>query len=70
VDREIGDQAFRVPVKHDRRGTPQPLCRPLISNTDLFSYDVAGDGSRFIVNTFAKPASAPPLDIVLNATAQ
>jgi hypothetical protein len=53
-------------------GTPQPLFRvrgrPQISNTDLFSYDVVKDGSRFIVNTFAKPVSVPPMDIVLNAT--
>ena len=54
-------------------GTPQPLFRvrprPPISNTDLFSYDVSKDGSRFIVNRYVKPSSVPPLDIVLNATA-
>jgi Tol biopolymer transport system component len=54
-------------------GTPQPLFRvrgrPQISNTDLFSYDVTRDGSRFIVNTFVRPASVPPLEIVIDATA-
>ena len=54
-------------------GTPQPLFRvrprPPISNTDLFSYDVSKDGSRFIVNRYVKPSSVPPLDILLNATA-
>ena len=54
-------------------GTPQPLFRvrprPPISNTDVFSYDVTKDGSRFIVNRYVKPSSIPPLDILLNATA-
>jgi eukaryotic-like serine/threonine-protein kinase len=54
-------------------GTPQPLFRvrprPPISNTDVFSYDVSKDGSRFIVNRYVKPSSVPPLDILLNATA-
>ena len=53
-------------------GTPQPLFRvrgrPVVSNTDLFSYDVTKDGSRFLVNTYAAPTSVTPLDIVLNAT--
>ena len=54
-------------------GTPQALFRvrprPPVSNTDLFSYDVSKDGSRFIVNRYVKPTSVPPLDILLNATA-
>jgi Tol biopolymer transport system component/tRNA A-37 threonylcarbamoyl transferase component Bud32 len=54
-------------------GPPQPLFRvsprPPISNTDLFSYDVSKDGSRFIVNRYVKPSSVPPLNILLNATA-
>jgi len=54
-------------------GTAQPLfrvrSRAPISNTDAFSYDVVKDGSRFIVNRYVKPASVPPLDILLNATA-
>lgn len=54
-------------------GTPQPLFRvhprAPISNTDVFSYDVTKDGSRFIVNRYVKPSFVPPLDILLNATA-
>ena len=54
-------------------GTAQPLfrvrSRAPISNTDVFSYDVSKDGSRFIVNRYVKPSSVPPLDILLNATA-
>jgi Tol biopolymer transport system component len=54
-------------------GTAQPLfrvrARAPISNTDVFSYDVSKDGSRFIVNRYVKPSSVPPLDILLNATA-
>ena len=54
-------------------GTAQPLfrvrSRAPISNTDVFSYDVLKDGSRFIVNRYLKPSSVPPLDILLNATA-
>jgi hypothetical protein len=54
-------------------GTAQPLFRARprapISNTDVFSYDVVKDGSRFIVNRYVKPSSVPPLDILLNATA-
>jgi Tol biopolymer transport system component len=53
-------------------GTPQPLFqldgRAPISSTDLFTYDVANDGKRFLVNRYLKPASVPPLNIVLNAT--
>ena len=53
-------------------GTPQPLFRVHLrapfSNTDVFSYDVTKDGSRFIVNRYVKPSSVPPLDIY-NATA-
>jgi len=55
------------------RGTPQALfrvhSRAPISNTDVFSYDVSKDGSRFIVNRYVKPPFVPPLEIVLNATA-
>ena len=54
-------------------GTAQPLfrvrTRAPISNTDVFSYDVSKDGSRFIMNRYVKPSSVPPLDILLNATA-
>jgi eukaryotic-like serine/threonine-protein kinase len=54
-------------------GTAHPLfrvrSRAPTSNTDVFSYDVSKDGSRFIVNRYVKPSSVPPLDIWLNATA-
>jgi Tol biopolymer transport system component len=53
-------------------GTARPLfrvrTRAPISNTDVFSYDVVKDGSRFIVNRYVKPSSVPPLDLLLNAT--
>jgi len=51
-------------------GTPQTLFqldgRAPISSTDLFTYDVAKDGQRFLVNRYLKPASVPPLNIILN----
>ena len=31
--------------------------------------DVTNDGKRFLVNRYVKPASVPPLNIVLHATA-
>jgi len=53
-------------------GVPQQLfqtrSRAPISSADLFSYDVAADG-RFLVNRYVTPAHAPPLNIILNATA-
>ena len=42
--------------------------RPYISSTDLFTYDVTRDGSRFLVDRYFRPASIPPLNIVLHAT--
>ena len=55
-------------------GTPAPLFqfhgRAAISSTDVFSYDVAKDGKRFLVNRYVKPASITPLTIVLNAGAE
>jgi Tol biopolymer transport system component len=54
-------------------GTAKPLFqfhgRAAISSTDVFSYDVAKDGKRFLVNRYVKPASITPLTIVLNASA-
>ena len=62
-----------IPGSTFARGTPQPLfrmrARAPLSNTDVFSYDVVKDGSRFIVNRYVKPSSVPPLGILLNATA-
>jgi Tol biopolymer transport system component len=54
-------------------GPPRPLfrarVRPRLSNSDLFSYDVTRDGSRFIVNQYLPPSAVAPLEILLNATA-
>ena len=43
--------------------------RAPISSTDLFTYDVAPDGKRFLVNRYVPPEHPVPLTIVLNATA-
>lgn len=55
-------------------GAPTPLFqihgRAQISSTDLFTYDVAKDGKRFLVNRYAKPDHIPPLTIVLNSNAE
>jgi len=52
-------------------GAPHPLfqirSRAAISATDHFSYDVAGDGRRFLVNQYVKPDHVDPLTIVLHA---
>jgi Tol biopolymer transport system component len=54
-------------------GTPAPLFqihgRAPISSTDVFTYDVAKDGKRFLVNRYVKPEHVPPLTILLNAPA-
>jgi len=50
-------------------GTPVPLFqihgRAPISSTDLFTYDVAKDGKRFLVNRYVRPEHVPPLTILL-----
>jgi len=43
--------------------------RAPISSTDLFTYDVAKDGKRFLVNRYVKPGQIPPLVVVLNSAA-
>lgn len=52
-------------------GTPAPLFqvhgRAPISSTDVFTYDVAKDGKRFLVNRYVRPEHVPPLTILLNA---
>jgi eukaryotic-like serine/threonine-protein kinase len=52
-------------------GTPAALFqvhgRAPISSTDLFTYDVAKDGKRFLVNRYVKPEHVAPLTILLNA---
>jgi len=54
-------------------GTPTPLfslhARSPISSTDIFSYDVSKDGTRFLVNRYLRPEHVSPLTIVLNAPA-
>ena len=54
-------------------GTPAPLFqihgRAPISSTDIFTYDVAKDGKRFLVNRYVKPEHVAPLTILLNAAA-
>ena len=51
-------------------GTPTPLFqihgRAPISSTDVFTYDVAKDGKRFLVNRYVKPEHVAPLTILLN----
>jgi Tol biopolymer transport system component len=53
-------------------GTPSALFqihgRAPISSTDLFTYDVAKDGKRFLVNRYVKPDHVEPLTVVLNST--
>jgi Tol biopolymer transport system component len=50
-------------------GTPAPLFqvhgRAPISSTDVFTYDVANDGKRFLVNRYVKPEHVAPLTILL-----
>ncbi|MGA9526504.1 MAG: protein kinase [Terriglobales bacterium] len=50
-------------------GTPAALFqihgRAPISSTDIFTYDVAKDGKRFLVNRYVKPEHVPPLTILL-----
>ncbi len=53
-------------------GTPAPLFeiqgRAPISSTDSFTYDVAKDGKRFLVNHYVKPEHVAPLTILLQTT--
>jgi Tol biopolymer transport system component len=67
-------ELMAVPVNADATfvtGSPLPLFqvhgRASISNTDIFTYDVAKDGQRFLVNRYVKPEHVAPLTIVLNA---
>jgi hypothetical protein len=51
-------------------GTPVALFqthrRQPVSSQDVFSYDVSGDGQRFLVITKMDEANAAPLSIHLN----
>jgi Tol biopolymer transport system component len=53
-------------------GTPIPLFqiqgRAPISSTDVFTYDVAKDGKRFLVNRYVKPEHVSPLTILLDVS--
>ncbi|MGA2184675.1 MAG: protein kinase [Bryobacteraceae bacterium] len=53
---------------------PVPLfqihARAPISSSDVFTYDAAKDGQRFLVNRYVKPDRITPLSIVLNAAAE
>jgi hypothetical protein len=70
-----GGMLTAVPVSGEETfssGTPASLfqlhARSPISSTDLFTYDVSKDGTRFIVNRFVRPEHPAALTIVLNAT--
>ena len=55
-------------------GAPTPLflthLRQPISAMDFFSYDVTGDGQKFLVNSKLDTSSTAPLSIVLNWRAE
>jgi len=55
-------------------GTPVALFqirgRAAISSTDVFSYDVAKDGKRILVNRYVKPEHVPPLTLMQHAAAE
>ncbi len=66
-----------VPVSSESgfsTGTPVPLFqihgRAAISSTDIYTYDVAKDGKRFLVNRYVKPERVVPLTILLHAGAR
>ena len=53
-------------------GTPVPLFRThpnALTGISAFTYDVAADGQRFLVNTVAEDAPTPPLDVLVHWTA-
>jgi Tol biopolymer transport system component len=68
-----GGMLMAVPVNGEstfETGTPAPLFqirgRAPISSTDIFTYDVAKDGKRFLVNRYVKPEHVAPLTILLH----
>jgi hypothetical protein len=70
-----GGMLMAVPVNAEgifATGTPTPLFqirgRAPISSTDVFTYDVAKDGKRFLVNRYVKPEHVPPLTILLDTS--
>jgi hypothetical protein len=69
-----GGMLTAVPVNGEEifaTDTPVPLFqiqgRAPISSTDVFTYDVAKDGNRFLVDRYVKPQHVTPLTILLNA---
>jgi eukaryotic-like serine/threonine-protein kinase len=63
-----------VPLSYENgfgTGAPAALFqihgRAPISATDIFTYDVAKDGKRFLVNRYVKPEHVPPLTILLQS---
>jgi Tol biopolymer transport system component len=71
-----GSMLMAVPANSESvfaTGTPAPLFqirgRAPISSTDVFTYDVAKDGKRFLVNRYVKPEHVAPLTILLHAPA-
>jgi Tol biopolymer transport system component len=73
-----GGMLTAVPVSAGAEGISTGAAAPLfrihgrapISSTDLFTYDVAPDGKRFLVNRYLRPEHPTPLTIVLNAVAR
>ena len=75
----IGPKGTLTAVEVSTEGTfssggPSPLFqahgRAPVSVSDLFTYDVAKDGKRFLVNRYVKPDHVQPLTVVLNATTE
>ncbi len=69
----LGGMLMAVPVSADNSfstGAPVALFqlhgRATISSTDIFTYDVAKDGKRFLVNRYVTPEHVAPLTILLN----
>ena len=69
-----GGMLTAVPVSSESgfsTGTPSTLFqirgRAPISSTDVFTYDVAKEGKRFLVNRYVKPDHVAPLTILLHA---
>jgi len=52
------------------RGIFQTHRRLPVSSLDDFSYDVSGDGQRFLIATKVDQANSPPLSILLNWASQ
>jgi len=53
--------SFGTPVALFQANPKQP-----VSYLDIFSYDVARDGQKFLINTEVRPADAGPVSVLLN----